>query len=84
MYPYPVLKNIFSDWISDVAKHFFYGLVRVQQVDVNLGPGYKNLTLNRPFLPFKLDTLTTPVKTYSKMKSILILINGRVLKPDCP
>jgi hypothetical protein len=34
-------------------------LCQFQQVDVNLGPGCKNLTLNRRFLPFEPpDTLT--------------------------
>jgi len=38
-------------------------LCRFQQVDVNTGLGYNNLTLNCRFLPFKLDTLTTPALT---------------------
>ncbi|CAM6051767.1 unnamed protein product [Sphagnum compactum] len=38
-------------------------LCRFQQVDVNRGPGYKNLTLNRRFLPCKPpDTLTNTGK----------------------
>jgi hypothetical protein len=38
-----------------------------QQVDVNLDLGYKNLTLNCPFLPFKPDTLITQINTKLKL-----------------
>lgn len=49
--------------VLDLAKHFFHCLVlmMVQRIDVNLGPCYKNLTLNHWFLPFKLDTLIGPI-----------------------
>jgi hypothetical protein len=36
-------------------------LCQFQQVEINLGPGYKNLTLNCWFLPFKPNTLITLV-----------------------
>ncbi|CAK9208020.1 unnamed protein product [Sphagnum jensenii] len=54
-------------------------LCQFQQVDVNLGPGCKKLTLDRRFLPFKPpDTLTTlestqnPVPAWPQFLSILI------------
>jgi hypothetical protein len=37
-------------------------LCRLQQIDVNLDLGYKNLTLNHWFLSFKPYTLTTLVE----------------------
>jgi hypothetical protein len=50
----------FGDFSPPKKKGWF------QQVDVNSGPGYKNLTLNPQFLlPFKSDTLTTPVCSLS-------------------
>ncbi len=61
--------------VPDLAKHFstVWFLCRFQQVDVNLGLGYKNLTLNCRLLPFKQDTLTTLVKT-SKFLGLLLHI----------
>jgi hypothetical protein len=55
--------------ILDLAKHFsmVQFLCQFQQVDVNLGPGYKNLTLNCQFLPFKPDTHPTLVISFCKI-----------------
>jgi len=49
-------------------------LCRFQQVDVNLGPGYKNLTLNHRFLPFKPDTLTALDLTHGRWQDVALVI----------
>jgi len=70
MYPYrySVFKNNFFHAL-DAAKHFFFTVwsdscVSSSKLMWTRVPGYKNLTLNRRFLPFNPDTLTTLIKTY--------------------